>query len=152
MKTGLRFNIAKIASSFKLDRDIPTLAPQVTQNISAVLLYSCRHWSHHLRRIAATSFDEIHLDLSSFIKFRVLFWIEAMNVLGLRGYCSEILKTAGDWIKEVSIDISHDWRTLMPLRSPMRCWRPALRKPQILPSTSVAASRHYQHPISISLR
>jgi len=49
MKSGLRFNMVDIPSSFLLDKDnADALSEKVNKNISAVLRYSSRHWTHHL--------------------------------------------------------------------------------------------------------
>ena len=47
--SGLRFNIGNITLSFLFDHDnAVVLTEQVNKNISAVLRYSCHHWTHHL--------------------------------------------------------------------------------------------------------
>ncbi|PPQ95166.1 hypothetical protein CVT25_013300, partial [Psilocybe cyanescens] len=98
MKDGLRFNIANISSSFMLDVDNPGLAAAVKENIPLVLSYSCRNWSYHLSAAAPTIPDGLHDSISDFLQLRALFWIEAMNLLGLRGLCNPMLRTAYDWV------------------------------------------------------
>jgi len=95
MKDGLRFNIANIPSSFVLDVDNPMLANAVKENIPPVLSYSSRNWSYHL---SATASIGLHDSISDFLQLRALFWIEAMNLLGLRGLCSSMLRTVHDWV------------------------------------------------------
>ncbi|PPQ92060.1 hypothetical protein CVT25_007495, partial [Psilocybe cyanescens] len=98
MKDGLRFNIANISSSFVLDVDNSGLADAVKENISLVLSYSCRNWSYHLSAAAPTIPDGLHDTISDFLQIRALFWIEAMNLLRLRGLCDSMLRTAHDWV------------------------------------------------------
>ena len=97
MKDGLRFNIANIASSFVFDVD-PMLANAVKENILPVLEYSCQHWSYHVSAAASIIPDGLHNSISEFLELRALFWIEAMNLLGLRGLCSSMLQTVHDWV------------------------------------------------------
>jgi hypothetical protein len=99
MQAGLRFNIANIPSSFILDRDNATLSEAVERNISPVLSYSCRNWDYHLLGVASTDLDAT---LSEFLELRVLFWIEAMNLLGSRGLCEPMLQRARECVRNVS--------------------------------------------------
>ena len=101
MEAGLKFNIANITSSFLLDRDNSALPDAVKQNIPPVLSYSCQHWDHHLSAVASTDLDALHHILSEFLQLRILFWIEAMNLLGSRGLCDQMLRTALKWATNV---------------------------------------------------
>jgi hypothetical protein len=98
MKDGLRFNIANIPSSFVLDVDNPMLEDAVQKNIPPVLNYSCRNWSYHLSAAASIIPDGLHDSISDFLRLRALFWMEAMNLLRLRGLCGSMLRTAHDWV------------------------------------------------------
>ena len=102
-KSGLRFNMGNIKSSFQFDRDnIAALSEQVDQNISAVLRYSSHHWTHHLPsspRLINT--DNLCCCISEFLQIRVLFWIEAMNLLGLSNRCTPMLQFASQWVLKV---------------------------------------------------
>ena len=98
MKDGLRFNIANISSSFILDENNPTLADAVKTNIPPVLSYSCRNWGYHLSFAESTTPDHLHDTLSDFLEIRALFWIEVMNLLGLRGRCEPMLRMAHEWV------------------------------------------------------
>ena len=97
MKDGLRFNIANIPSSFVLDVDNPMLVDAIKENIPPVLKYSCRNWSYHVSA-AASIISSLHDSISDFLQLRALFWIEAMNLLRLRGLCGSMLRTAHDWV------------------------------------------------------
>ena len=98
MKDGLRFNAANIPSSFVLDVENPMLADAVKENIAPVLEYSCRNWSYHVSAAASIIPDGQHGSISEFLQLRALFWIEAMNLLGLRGLCGLMLQTVHDWV------------------------------------------------------
>ena len=102
-KSGLRFNMGNIMSSFLFDRDITAaLSEQVNQNITAVLRYSCRHWTHHLPP-QLINIDNLCRCISEFLQVRVLFWIEAMNLLGLSNQCTPMLQFASQWVMKVRI-------------------------------------------------
>ena len=103
MKNGLRFNIANISSSFMLDKENPTLVDSIKANIPPVLDYSCRNWSSHLSSAASASPDHLRDALSDFLEIRALFWIEAMNLLGTRGRCGPILRTAQEWVAKLEV-------------------------------------------------
>jgi len=80
MKSDLRFNMGEISSSFLFDRDnAEALYEKVNNNISAVLRYSSRHWTHHLPSPQLVNTDNLRMCISEFLQIRVLFWIEAMN-------------------------------------------------------------------------
>ena len=101
-KSGLRFNIGNIKSSFLFDRDnAAELSEQVNQNISAVLRYSSRYWTHHLPLPQLINTNNLRCFISEFLQIRVLFWIEAMNLLGLRNQCTPMLQFASQWVLKV---------------------------------------------------
>jgi len=99
----LRFNIASIPSSFSLDSENSALPGEVEQNIPPVLSYSCRNWDHHLSGAACSDSGPLCETLSDFLQLRVLFWIEAMNLLGSRGLCDPMLLTVHNWLMKVSV-------------------------------------------------
>ena len=105
MKNQLRFNIANISSSFMLDKDNPTLADAVKMNIPPVLGYSCQNWGYHLSSTALATPDHLRDTLTDFLEIRTLFWIEAMNLLGMRGRCGPILRTAQEWVAKSEVSV-----------------------------------------------
>jgi hypothetical protein len=100
-KSGLRFNMGNITSSFLFDRDNTALSEQVNQNISAVLRYSSHHWTHHLPLPQLINTDDLLCCISEFLQIHVLFWIEAMNLLGLSNQCTPMLQIASRWVLKV---------------------------------------------------
>ena len=104
MESGLRFNISNIPSSFLFDSDnAVALAEQVNKNVSAVLRYSSQHWTHHLPSPESINNDNLFRLISEFLQIRVLFWIEAMNLLKLRNQCTPMLQRAREWALKVWI-------------------------------------------------
>ena len=96
--------MGNIPSSFLFDRDdAVALSEQVNQNISAVLRYSSRYWTHHLPLPQLVNADNLCCYISEFLQIRVLFWIEAMNLLGLSHQCTQILQFARWWVLKVWI-------------------------------------------------
>ena len=103
-KSGLRFNMGNITSSFLFDRDNAiVLSEQVNQNINAALRYSSRYWTHHLPSPQLINTANLCCCISDFLQIRVLFWIEAMNLLGLRNQCTPMLQIARQWVLKVWI-------------------------------------------------
>jgi hypothetical protein len=102
MKFGLRFNMGDIKSSFLYDSDnAEALSETVKNNTSAVLRYSARHWTHHLPAAQSINSNDLLFCVSEFLQIRVLFWIEAMNLLKLRSQCTPMLQQAREWVLKV---------------------------------------------------
>ena len=103
MLKWLRFNIGDIPSSFVLDAEDPELTQRIDKNINAILRYASLHWAHHLALTDEAKVD--HKDLgdciTDFLCIRVLFWIEAMNLLGFSGQCTPMLQSARGWVLKV---------------------------------------------------
>jgi hypothetical protein len=73
MKSGLRFNMGNIPSSFQFDSDNDVaLTEQVNKNISAVLRYSSQHWTHHLPSPQLINNENLLRLISEFLQIRVL--------------------------------------------------------------------------------
>jgi len=105
MKDRLCFNIAKIPSSFVLDVDNPILADAIKENITPVLSYSSWNWSYHLSATTSIIPDGLHDSISDFLQLCALFWIEAMNLLGLCGLCSSMLRIVYDWVVSSQVSL-----------------------------------------------
>ena len=104
--SNLRFNICNLPSSFLLDSEVPGLAQLVQKNISGVLSYSCRYWSQHLARAASSDRDNLLPCVRGFFPMRVLFWIEAMNLLQSSNRCPLMLQQACEWVSKVRLRIT----------------------------------------------
>ncbi|PPQ94743.1 hypothetical protein CVT25_007691, partial [Psilocybe cyanescens] len=97
---GLRFNMGDIRTSYLLDSEhVEEISEQVNKNIRPVLRYSLFHWVAHLSY--PPSFDDARNILSrilQFLQIRVLFWIEAMNLVGSVRECTPMLHKARVWV------------------------------------------------------
>jgi len=98
LRGGLSFNICRLESSFLLNSEVPDLAERVKAKIPPHLSYSCCFWAKHLW---ATKFDPI---LAEYVKDilgneRILFWLEAMSLLGVLGNAAAALSYAVRWLQ-----------------------------------------------------
>jgi hypothetical protein len=116
MNKELRFNIADIPSSYYLDRDDKTLLERVQTNISHSLRYACECWSAHL---SCTSLEQaacLANHIQVFLQLPVLFWIEAMSLLGKRGQCIGTLRNCRNQARTLKVgrspSIEHWFSTL----------------------------------------
>ena len=103
MKELLCFNIGDITSSFLLDVEDPKLMQRVHTNIKPFLRYACRHWAQHLALIDQKNGEDVGDCISDFLRIRIIFWIEAMNLLGSSGQCSTMLQHTREWVLKVRI-------------------------------------------------
>ena len=169
MKSGLRFNIGNISSSFLFDQSNTALSEQVNQNISAVLRYSSHYWTHHLPSPLLINTNNLCCSISEFLQIHVLFWIEAMNLLGLSNQCTPILQSACQWVLKVYIFFNVVARTNILVNGSVgtvfRNWLKTLVRLPVSLLISLEAlllnqhhtctSRHWQHghktPISLGI-
>jgi len=100
MKTHLRFNICDLPSSFLLDSEVRDLNNRIRAKIGDGLRYSCLHWTQHL---AQTSSGVRWREIGEFLQLKVLFWIEAMNLLDSWARCTPILQQARECILKVGM-------------------------------------------------
>ena len=103
MKESLRFNIGDITSSFLLDAEDPKLMQRVDTNIESCLRYASRHWAQHLAQTDQKNGQDLGDYITDFLDIRILFWIEAMNLLGSSGQCSTMLQRVREWVLKVRI-------------------------------------------------
>jgi len=103
-ENGLRFNMGDIKSSYLLDNEhAEELRENVDKNISSVLRYSCFHWAYHLTMLPTDGDQrEICSQISDFLQIRILYWIEAINLLGSK-VSPNSLQDAKNWVSKVSI-------------------------------------------------
>jgi hypothetical protein len=99
MQESLHFNMCNLPSSYVLDCDVPGL----NASISPTLRYVSRHWARHLLRAVPpeNDTDDLFCNLKDFLCNKLLFWIEAMNLIGARFECSSLLKDAESWLTRV---------------------------------------------------
>ena len=105
MKIASPFDIGNRRSTFLSDQGKAVdLSEQVNQNISAVLSYSSRYWTHHLpenQSINTYDLSRWHRCISKFLQNHFLFWIEVMVQLGLHNQCTPMLQSASQWVLKV---------------------------------------------------
>lgn len=97
MKRLLRFNICGLESSFVLDKDVPDLAEKISEGIPPELFYACRYWENHLG--PTEHGDETCSALVGFLLYRLLFWMEVMNLRNCIGVGAEMLHRAYSWLQ-----------------------------------------------------
>ncbi|KAG8794957.1 hypothetical protein FRC16_010287, partial [Serendipita sp. 398] len=101
MALDLRFNICGIESSSLANRDIVDLQSRVDKNMSDGLQYSCLHWSDHLSHVQELEDEELMAALDTFTKVpRLLYWMEALSVMGKVGIGDSVLRRIPVRLKE----------------------------------------------------
>ena len=95
---GLCFNICELDSSYLLNSEIPDLAERVKVRILHHLSYSCCFWAKHLQ---ATKFDHV---IAGHVRNllgseKILFWFEAMSLLGILGNAVLALSYVVSWLQ-----------------------------------------------------
>ena len=100
---ALHFNMCGLPSSYVFDSDVPGLNVSIDKTISSALRYVSRHWARHLLRAvpAKDDTDDLIRHLKDFLCDKLLFWIEAMNLIGAEMECSSLLQDAESWVKMV---------------------------------------------------
>ena len=105
MQKSLYFNMCSLPSSFLLDYEVPELDASIDKAFSPTLRYVSRHWGMHLLLAAPPKdgTDDLLFGLKDFLCNILLFWIEAMNLIGGKSECSSLLKDAESWLAKVRI-------------------------------------------------
>ena len=82
MGRELRFNICKIPTSYKVNKDIENLDTLITENISPHLRYASSFWAQHISHLTDVD-DMISSKLLDLLRSsRFLQWLEVMSVTG----------------------------------------------------------------------
>ncbi|KAG8867352.1 hypothetical protein FRC20_006004 [Serendipita sp. 405] len=109
MTKELRFNICGIESSFMSNQDIADLQSRADQNMSAALQYSCVRWSDHLCHIPNTGDEEVITALKEFTKIpRLLYWMEALSVMGQVSNGYWLLEQVLVWLKSSELSVEQN--------------------------------------------
>ena len=163
MNKSLRFNICNLSSSFLLDEDDKGLPERVKSNIGPELRYACRHWAAHLasvRHDRQEDVQQLSALLLNFYSLKVLFWMEAMNLL--KSDCRLAIHLARSWALQVRVydnilSAVFSQRTRFKIMSSTCTWLPArdsglrlsaarLRYPRHI-STSVVSQQNWPCPL-----
>jgi len=104
MQESLHFNMCNLPSSYAFDSEVSGLDISIDKTFSPTLRYMSRHWASHLFRAvpAKSESDDLFCCLKDFLCNKLLFWIEAMNLIGAKSECSSLLKDAESWLERVS--------------------------------------------------
>ena len=76
---------------------------QVDTNIKLFLRYASQHWAQDLTQMDQKNGEDLSGCITDFLDIRILFWIEAMNLLGSSGQCSRMLQQMCEWVLKVRI-------------------------------------------------
>lgn len=102
MKSGLKFNICDIESSFTWNHEI---SPEtLDQKISRPLQYACNFWASHLQDTSLQA-DHNHCliaKLEEFYYHNLLYWLEAMSLMSKVAWANATLLTVA---KQTNVSI-----------------------------------------------
>ncbi|TFL01576.1 hypothetical protein BDV98DRAFT_548131 [Pterulicium gracile] len=87
MLKSLSFNMCNLPSSYLFDNEVIDIQERIEEGILGVnaLEYSCRFWMSHVRSSVLNK--TLSAKVSTFARDKILYWIEAMNLLGARSEC-----------------------------------------------------------------
>jgi hypothetical protein len=104
MQRFLHFNMCNLPSSYAFDSEVPGLNTSVDKTFSPTVRYVSRYWAKHLPQAEPVTNDpdDLICELKDFLCNTLLFWIEAMNLIGAKSECSSSLKDVGSWTERVS--------------------------------------------------
>ena len=112
MEEHLHFNMCNLTSSFQFDSEVPGLKDEKLGHIPPFLQYVLQHWATHLSQAppADNETNKLLQLLNNFLKNKLLFWIEAMNLIDAKFKCESLLKSAEEWLKRVrdTASINHN--------------------------------------------
>ncbi|KAG2078667.1 WD40 repeat-like protein [Suillus decipiens] len=98
MEKGLRFNICDLETSYLPNSAVPNLQKRVEKSIPAELSYSCRFWGTHVQ--AASFGRTLAQEVEAFFNGeRLLFWVEALALMGSLSSSRESLSSIANWFK-----------------------------------------------------
>ena len=112
---SLHFNMCNLPSSFLFDDEVPGLNDSINRTFSPSLRYASRNWARHLLRAAPAKndADDLSVGLKNFLCNILLFWIEAMNLIGAKSVMSSLLRDAEYWLKRVRINTTTSNQNLL---------------------------------------
>ncbi|KIO07989.1 hypothetical protein M404DRAFT_939648 [Pisolithus tinctorius Marx 270] len=93
LRDDLRFNICGLESSYLSNAEVADLPGRISKNIPPHLSYSCQFWFQHLQK---TGFDLVLTELVKDLvgSEKLLFWLEAMSLLGgVRNTAAALIST-----------------------------------------------------------
>ena len=105
MQESLHFDMCNLPSSYLFDSEVSGLEFSINKAFSPTLRYVSKHWARHLLQATApkNEINDLFCRLKYFMCDNLLYWIEAMNLIGGKYECSSLLKDAETWLKGVRI-------------------------------------------------
>ncbi|KAF8192204.1 WD40-repeat-containing domain protein [Mycena galopus ATCC 62051] len=144
LMNSLQFNMCNLPSSFLNDSDIEDLPNRVYKSICSALKYACCHWTAHLAKTESQE-DHFIVQLQQWLDARLLFWMEAMNLLKMFGGCYYALATARQWLGMKHIRTYHSLLAAENLATIFRSSIMSLSTPHLYIS-ALASSRDSNLP------
>jgi hypothetical protein len=109
MKTGLKFNICDLETSYLPNKHVEDLPRRITKNIGHPLIYSCRFWSAHIRDTPTDLKENVGLiaDVRDIFESYFLYWLEVMSLTEEVIAANIALLGVAGWIQvsELSIEL-----------------------------------------------
>ncbi|TDL18729.1 tricorn protease domain 2-containing protein [Rickenella mellea] len=103
MKTGLRFNICNMVTSYVRNDESPNSDEIAKNPIPTHLSYSCLFWGGHLR---STPFETETLDqVKEFMDERFLYWLEVLSLIRGVHTAAQTLSSVIEWCRANDNDI-----------------------------------------------
>ncbi|KIK51727.1 hypothetical protein GYMLUDRAFT_979987 [Collybiopsis luxurians FD-317 M1] len=96
IKHGLHFNMCNLPSSYLLDSEVLDLPSEVQLRLGNGLGYAVQYWIPHLIQQEAS--DELFHSLSELMEKKVLFWVEAMNLMEKKEDCYRNVQDLQIWL------------------------------------------------------
>ncbi|KIK49788.1 hypothetical protein GYMLUDRAFT_234780, partial [Collybiopsis luxurians FD-317 M1] len=115
MDLSLKFNMCNLSSSFLLDSEIADLDKMVAGSINDSLQYCCFFWVDHLMKALQGIEGDFWNQLNEFVQLKVIFWIEAMNLLGTGRRSYDTMKKFQQWLSNKGIGLEHLLSTITSL-------------------------------------
>ncbi|KIK53578.1 hypothetical protein GYMLUDRAFT_178732, partial [Collybiopsis luxurians FD-317 M1] len=99
IQCGLRFNMCDIASSFHLDSEVSNLQSKVREKLGNELGYAVQYWISYLVEQKAS--NSLLDSLIGLMESKILFWIEAMNLLQKKLNCHKNVLDLQKWLTKI---------------------------------------------------
>ncbi|KIK50575.1 hypothetical protein GYMLUDRAFT_182608, partial [Collybiopsis luxurians FD-317 M1] len=96
MQQGLHFNMCNLPSSYLLDSEVSGLQNEVQLRLGNELGYAVQYWIPHL--IEQEANDQLFYSLAELMEKKVLFWVEAMNLMQKKEDCYRNLLNLQIWL------------------------------------------------------
>ncbi|KAF5382400.1 hypothetical protein D9757_009813 [Collybiopsis confluens] len=98
MLHSLHFNMCDLPSSYLFDIEVPDLPSKVEEKLGNEIGYAVCYGIEHIIQVTEDGREEVLMLLREFEREKIIFWIEAMNLLNKRVECWENIKNLQRWI------------------------------------------------------